>query len=211
MFLEFAEFYWRFIAKFFIIIVFLTDLTKNVKKKKSKFHFTMIKKTRKTFEQLKIVFITILVLQHFDWKPLFRLKTNSFKQKVVEILIQSDVNEQWHSIAYYNYKFKNFEINWNTHDQKMYVIIFEFKTWRHYLQNNKHFICVIIDHKNLCFFMIIKKLNDKQMRWTDKLLAFDFHIKYCKNKLNPADKSSKKFNIIKPELDEKNVSILFIL
>ena len=79
------------------------------------------------------------------------------------------------------------------------------------MQNNKHFLCVIIDHKNLCFFMIIKEFNDKQMRWIEKLIAFDFHIKYRKNKLNPANESSKKFDIIKSELNEKNVFILFIL
>ena len=171
----------------------------------------MIEKTRKTFKQLKIVFIMILMLQHFDWKTLFRMKTNSFKQKIIEVLIQFDANKQWHSIAYYNYKFKNSEINWNTHNQKMYAIILEFKIWRHYLQNNKHFVCVIINYKNLCFFIIIKKFNDKQMRWIEKLTAFDFHIKYRKNKLNPANKSSKKFNIMKSELNERDVFILFIL
>ena len=211
MFLRFTEFYRRFIAKFFIIIASLTDFTKSVKKKKSKFHFAMIKKTRKAFEQLKMTFITTLILQHFDWKTSFGMKTDSFKQKVVEVLTQFDANEQWHSIAYYNYKFKSFEINWNTHDQEMYVIVFEFKTWRHYLQNSKYFICVIIDHKNLCFFMIIKKLNGKQMCWIEKLIAFDFQIKYRKNKLNSANKSSKKPDIMKSELDEKNVFILFIL
>ena len=49
------------------------------------------------------------------------------------------------------------------------------------------------------------------MRWVENLTAFDFHIKYHKNKLNPADESSKKSNIMKFELDEKNVFILFIL
>ena len=131
--------------------------------------------------------------------------------KTAEVLIQSDANKQWHSIAYYNYKFKNLEINWNTHNQKMYAIIFEFKTWWHYLQNNKHSVCVIINYKNLHSFMITKELNGKQMRWTEKLTAFDFHIKYRKDKLNPADKSSKKSDIMKSELNKKNVSILFIL
>ena len=59
--------------------------------------------------------------------------------------------------------------------------------------------------------MITKELNGKQMRWTEKLTAFDFHIKYRKDKLNPADKSSKKSDIMKSELNKKNVSILFIL
>ena len=93
----------------------------------------------------------------------------------------------------------------------MYVIILGFKTWRYYLQNSKYFICVIINYKNLCFFMITKEFNDKQVRWIEKLTAFDFHIEYCKNKLNLADKSSKKSDIMKSELDEKNVFILFIL
>ena len=211
MFLKFAEFYWRFIIKFFIIIVSLTDLTKGAKKEKSKSHFTMIKKTRKTFEQLKVVFITTFMLQHFNWKALFRMKTESFKQKTIEMLIQFDANEKWHSIVYYNYKFKGFEINWNTHDQKMYIIVFEFKTWWHYLQNNKHFVCMIIDYKNFCFLMIIKIFNDKQMHWIETLTAFDFYIKYHKNKLNPAEEPSKKSDIMKFELNEKNVFDLFIL
>ena len=54
----------------------------------------MIKKTRKTFEQLKIIFIMTLMLQHFDWEIFFRMKTNSFKQKMIEILIQFDANKK---------------------------------------------------------------------------------------------------------------------
>ena len=94
MFLEFTGFYWRFITKIFIIIAFLTDLTKSAKKREFKFHFTMTEKARKVFEQLKIIFITTSVLQHFDWEALFRMKTDSFKQKAAEVLIQFDANGQ---------------------------------------------------------------------------------------------------------------------
>ena len=88
----------------------------------------------------------------------------------------------------------------------------DFKNWKHYLQNNKHFIRVISDHNNLRYFMTIKELNAKQIRWTEKLIAFDFTIKYRKNKLNFANASSKKSDIMKSnDSDKNNDKFLFIL
>ena len=103
-------------------------------------------------------------------------------------------------------------MNWNTHDKELYVIVFDFKNWRHYLQNNKHSIRVIFDHNNFRYFLTIKKFNSKQVRWVEKLIAFDFTIKYRKNKLNFANASSKRFDIMKSNDNENNNDkFLFIL
>ena len=88
----------------------------------------------------------------------------------------------------------------------------DFKNWKHYLQNSKHFIRVIFDHNNLRYFMTIKEFNAKQIRWAEKLIAFDFTIEYCKNKLNSANASSKKSDIMKSnDNDKNNDKFLFIL
>ena len=42
------------------------------------------------------------------------------------------------------------------------------------------------------------------MHWAEKLATFDFYIKYCKDKLNSANASSKRLNIIKLNDSEKN-------
>ncbi len=90
------------------------------------------------------------------------------------------------------------------HDKELYAIVLDFKNWWHYLQSSKRLICVITDHNNLRYFMTIKKLNAWQMRWTEKLAAFDFHIKYCKDKLNSANASSRRFDIMKLNDSKKN-------
>jgi len=52
--------------------------------------------------------------------------------------------------------------------------------------------------------MTIKKLNVQQMRSAEKLTAFDFHIKYCRDKLNSANVSSRRLNIMKLNDSKKN-------
>ena len=52
--------------------------------------------------------------------------------------------------------------------------------------------------------MTTKKFNARQMRWVEKLVAFDFNIKYRKRKLNFVDASFKKSDIMKSNDNEKN-------
>ncbi len=52
--------------------------------------------------------------------------------------------------------------------------------------------------------MMMKKLNAQQMCWAEKLAAFDFHIKYRRDKLNSANASSKRLDIMKSNDSEKN-------
>ena len=60
--------------------------------------------------------------------------------------------------------------------------------------------------------MLIKKFNAKQIRWTKKLIAFDFIIEYRKKKLNFANAPSKKFDIMKfNDNKSNNNDFLFIL
>ena len=140
------------------------------------------------------------------------MKINAFNRDVEDVFNQRNNNDQWHFIAFMSYKFKKAKKRWNTHDKELYVIISKFKNWRHYLQDNKHFIRVITNHNNFCYFMSTKKFNAKQIRWTEKLIAFDFIIKYRRKKLNFANASSKKFDIMKFDDNENNNhDFLFIL
>ena len=111
-----------------------------------------------------------------------------------------------------NYKFKKIKKRWNTHNKELYAIILKFKNWRHYLQNNKHFIHVIINHNNFHYFISTKKFNAKQIRWTKKLIAFNFIIEYRKKKLNFVNASSRKSDIMKLNNNKNNNDdFLFIL
>ncbi len=204
IFLKFARFYQQFIRKFFQIITLLTDLIKSVKKMMICLLFIMMSKARKAFERLKAVFINAFILKHYDWDADFHMKIDASNHEVEDVLNQKSKTDQWYFIVYYSYKFKEAEVQWDMHDKELYIIVLDFKNWWHYLQSSKRFICVIIDHNNLCYFMIMKKLNAWQIRWTEKLAAFDFHIEYHKDKLNSANALSRRLDIMKLNDSEKN-------
>jgi hypothetical protein len=69
------------------------------------------------------------------------------------------------SITYFFKKMNSIECNYMIYDKKFLTIIKEFETWRSELINVKNTIKMYIDHKNLEYFMIIKKLNRRQVRW----------------------------------------------
>ncbi len=159
IFLKFAKFYWWFIRKFFQIIMFLTNLIKNAKKKMMYSLFAMTLKARKAFERLKAIFVNAFILKHYDWDADLCMKINTSNHEVEDVLSQKSKTDQWYFIIYYNYKFKEVEVWWNTHDKELYTIIFDFKNWWHYLQSSKRLICVITNHNNLRYFMMMKKFN----------------------------------------------------
>ena len=83
---------------------------------------------------------------------------------------------------------------YETHDQKLLMIIMTFKQWKHYLKNNRHFIIVLIDHNNLHYFMITTLLNRRQVKWALIFVEYDFEIKYRTKNINSANNSSKRFD-----------------
>ncbi len=182
----------------------LTNLIKSAKKKVLCLLFAMTSKARKAFERLKAVFVNALILKHYDWDANLCMKINASNREVKDVLSQKNKTDQWHFIAYYSYKFKEVKVWWNMHNKKLYIIVLDFKNWWYYLQSSKRLICMIIDHNNLCYFMMMKKLNAWQMHWAEKLTAFDFYIKYHKDKLNFANASSRRFDIMKSNDSKKN-------
>jgi molybdopterin synthase catalytic subunit len=62
--------------------------------------------------------------------------------------------------------------------------------WRHYFEESRYSITMLSNHANLAYFMTTKELTKHQVRWVEKLAAFDFIILHRLGKLNPADVSS---------------------
>ena len=84
--------------------------------------------------------------------------------------------------------------NYKTHDKKLLAIVMCFKHWRHYLKDNVHLMIVLTDHNNLKKFIHVQQLNDRQVRWTMKLIAFNFSIEHWFKKSNLVDASSRQSN-----------------
>ena len=103
------------------------------------------------------------------------------------------VFQQGKFLNYYSKKLTPVEINYTTGNKEMFAVVVTLKHWRHLTQKTKHKVIVHTDHKKLMFFLKIKQLNPKQVRWLKKLACYDFAIKYIKNENNVgADALSRK-------------------
>jgi hypothetical protein len=121
------------------------------------------------------------------------MKIDAFDFVIVDIFSQLvKIDDQWRSIVFYFKKMIFAERNYEINDQKMLVIVKICKKWRHYIENVKHSIRVIIDHANFKNFFINKAFNRKKVEWWKRLIELDLRIKYRSEKSNLADDSSRK-------------------
>ena len=56
----------------------------------------------------------------------------------------------------------------------MLVVMRSLEEWQHFSEGVKHKVKIWTDHKNLKYFMTVKKLNCRQAHWSLYLSRFDF-------------------------------------
>jgi hypothetical protein len=88
------------------------------------------------------------------------------------------------------------ERNYDANESEMLAMMKTCKQWRHYVENAKHQILIIIDHVNLRTFLIIKILSKKKVKWWKRFSKFDLFIEYHSNKLNSANASFKRSDYV---------------
>jgi hypothetical protein len=107
------------------------------------------------------------------------MKIDTFDFVIADIFSQLvKIDDQWHSIVFYFRKMIFAERNYEINDQEMLIIVKICKKWRHYIEDIKHSIRMIIDHANFKNFFINKVFNRKEIKWWKKLIEFDLKIKY---------------------------------
>ena len=159
----------------------VVNLFKNEKSRKST-HVSNIEATRKpnfltfdakkAFNHLRLVFIKVPILQHFDLKSHIRIEIDASGYAIGRVLSQlnfdsnalpNDSNEsdfiQEHPIAYFSKKMIPAKIQYETYNMELLAIVEAFKTWRHYLESCKHKVFVSNNHNNLRRFIDIKILS----------------------------------------------------
>ncbi len=124
------------------------------------------------------------ILRHFDSERHIHIEIDVFNYAVASILSQSDDEDQWHSIAFWFRMMIDVERNYETHDQKLLVIVSMFKHWWHYVKDNYHTVEVLTDYNNLKNFMNVQKLNERQVRWVMRLSICNFEIAHRSEKTN---------------------------
>ena len=85
------------------------------------------------------------------------------------------------------------ELNYNIYNKELLGIVTVLKEWKAFLYSTTKLFKVVTDYKNLTGFLTTKKLNQKQIKWAEKLIEYHFKIKHTKGTENTrADTLSRK-------------------
>ena len=131
-FLEFMNFYRKFIEKYSKVASPLTELTKKDQK------FEWSSKAQKAFNELKKRFTSQLILMSFDSEKPITLETDASDRAIEAWISQSDNKGCLQPVAFYSRKFSSAEMSYKIHDKELLAIVNAFKQWRVYLKEPKH-------------------------------------------------------------------------
>ena len=203
-FLGFGNYYWRFIKKF----AHLARPLNNLLKKDAVFEWT--KECQTSFDLLKKWFSKEPVLMMPDQTKPFQIKTNASKYASGAILTQTDMNGNWHPIAFLSKTFTETERNYDIYDRELLAIIRALTEWRHYIQGSGHTTEVLSDHMNLMYFKSAQKLNWRQAWWALLLLEYDLKLWHVPgHQMTQADALSRRSDHYqKEDHDNKNMVLL---
>jgi len=170
-FVGFVNFYCRFIQDFSTIARPFFDLTR------SDHAWNWGTKKQEAFECLKMAVTTAPILASPQDSEPFCIEANSSDFASGAVLSQKlPGEEKWYPVAFYSKFLSPVERNYEIHDKEMLAIICALEEWRHFLKRAQHPVEIWIDHKNLEYFMMAKKLNHRQACWSLYLARFDFKL-----------------------------------
>jgi len=133
---------------------------------------------------LKKVFTFKIILHHYNSDHKIVIEINALNYVFKDILSQYDENKILHSVAYFSKKHNSIECNYEIYDKELIIIVCTFKKWWSELKDFIYSVEMIMNHKNLEYFMSIKQLSHHQARWSEFLSRFNYRIAYHFNKIN---------------------------
>ncbi len=199
-FIDFCNFYRRFIKNFSKIVRSMIQLTQK------KVIFEWNEACQTAFDHMKRRMTETSILRHFDQIRETILETDSFDYVNDEVLSQYDDEEVLHSIAFYSKNMSSAECNYEIYDKKLLIIIRAFEHWRFELKLTDLSIKMFIDHQALISLMKDKELSRRQMRWVQKLANFNFKIMYRSGKQNiKIDALTRRADFVSRDSEDERV------
>ena len=193
-FFEFVNFYRRFIKGFSRVTKALTRMTKK------NFEFEWTSACESVFQEFKRRVTEASILTHFNSELETIIESDSSDYVSVEILFQKEKDDVVRFVAFFSKTLLSAECNYEIYDKELLAIIRCFEKWRPELQSVSESIKVLTDHKSLKYFMITKKLNRRQVKWTEFFADFNFVVSY------QAEKVHAKTNFLTKRSGDKSMS-----
>ncbi len=138
------------------------------------------------FKLLKRTIIETSILAHFDLKKQIYIKSDFFDFVSAEVLFQMRENDELHFVTFFSKNLVSIKCNYEIYDKELLTIVRCFEQWRFELLFIECDVSskMLIDHKNLKYFMFIKQLNRRQNKWVQFLTNFHFVVTYLFEKFN---------------------------
>ena len=140
-FLEFANFYRRFVRSYIAICALLTHLMK----KGQIWNWTT--ECQEAFELLKKCFMEAPIQVNYHTNKPLMIETDASDLAKGAVLSQyEEGDKKWPPVAFYSKKFSPAELNHDVHDKEMVVIVDCMRKWRHMLVGCPRRVVVYTNH-----------------------------------------------------------------
>jgi hypothetical protein len=140
-FIEFVNFYRRFVYAFFRASFKLTSFFKKDEKNKFKIKFVLILKRIQSMKTLKRVFTSSLMFRRYELDNELMMKINVSNFVIATMFFQfEEIDDHWRSMIFFFRKITISKRNYEFDEQEMLTIIKICKDWRHYVENLKYFV-----------------------------------------------------------------------
>lgn len=157
-FLEFANFYRRFIRNYSKVAAPLTELTSTLRP------FTWTERAEAAFSHLKGLFASAPVLAHPDPARQFVVEVDASDMGIGAVLSQQEAMDgKLHPCAFYSRRLTPAERNYDVGNCELLALVMALQEWRHWLMGASKPFIIWTDHKNLAYLCGAKRLNSERL------------------------------------------------
>ena len=135
------------------------------------------------------------MLAALDLDKKLRVEVDTSDYVTGGVLSMEGEDRKWRPVAFLSKSLNETERNYEIHDKEMLAIIRGLEALRHLLERVQFKFKIWIDHKNLEYFMKVKKLNRRQACWALYLSQFDFTLKHVPGtRMGKVDRLSRRLD-----------------
>ena len=117
------------------------------------------------------------MLRHADLNLPFIVSGDASDTAIAAVLSQVFDGEE-HPVSFFSRTTKPAERNYGIGDKELLPFVEAFRVWRHLLEGAQHKVTMFTDHNNHNHWQESKTLNQRQIRWSQKLASVNFEVKF---------------------------------